>query len=351
MTATDELVAATSALSLDADGTSTKRLDVHMHICPPALHAAMTACGMGMPPVGTLKAAKDAMRSLGTQRGILSCSVPGPAAVAGVEEGRLLARQCNEEILGVVEEGKTEEVDLGYWAGTPNWVDVKGAIREIEWALDKPQRDRGVVGIVVVATYAGKLLGDPFFTPIWETLDRLEAVVFIHPTFAAEPSTPIAGTLPPFIAEFPLQTTRTAYDLVLTGTLSRFKNVRVLLPHAGGAVPVLADKILASLGAAGEGVGSALEDQTFGREEILDALRRFYYDTALSTGTVAMHGLAHFAQHDRVVYGSDCTFCTPTGVPQAMAQQLEDWLDSEDGRKSGLTRQAVMYENAQRLLL
>lgn len=57
----------------------------------------------------------------------------------------------------------------------------------------------------------------------------------------------IAGKLPQPTIDYPVQTTRTAVDLVLTGTFSKRPNLKIILSHAGGALPFLADRVLKSL--------------------------------------------------------------------------------------------------------
>jgi 6-methylsalicylate decarboxylase len=54
--------------------------------------------------------------------------------------------------------------------------------------------------------------------------------------------------------EFIFETTRSISDLVLSGVLERFPNLRVIVPHAGAALPILVERIellLPLLGRAG----------------------------------------------------------------------------------------------------
>jgi hypothetical protein len=43
--------------------------------------------------------------------------------------------------------------------------------------------------------------------------------------------------------EFIFETTRSICDMILSGVLERFPNLRVLVPHAGAALPVLTERI------------------------------------------------------------------------------------------------------------
>lgn len=51
--------------------------------------------------------------------------------------------------------------------------------------------------------------------------------------------------------DYPLATTRTAVDLVITKTLATHLNVKIILSHAGGTLPFLAERVLGLLGQSG----------------------------------------------------------------------------------------------------
>ena len=53
--------------------------------------------------------------------------------------------------------------------------------------------------------------------------------------------------------EFPFDSTRAVANLLLSGTLARCPNLQLVVPHAGGAVPVLAGRIV-GLGAMARGL-------------------------------------------------------------------------------------------------
>jgi 6-methylsalicylate decarboxylase len=83
-------------------------------------------------------------------------------------------------------------------------------------------------------------LGDPRLDPVFAELDRRAAVALVHPVARRSP---VPG-LAPSLFEFPFDTTRAVANLVVGGTLERFPSVRLIVAHAGGAVPLLHDRIL-----------------------------------------------------------------------------------------------------------
>jgi predicted TIM-barrel fold metal-dependent hydrolase len=101
-------------------------------------------------------------------------------------------------------------------------------------------------------------------------LDERAAVVFVHP--APLPG-PTVEAIPPFAADFLLDTTRAAFTLVKHDVPRRFPNIRFILAHAGGFVPYAAHHLAVTVfGETGRDLNQVLED-----------LSGFYSDTALSS--------------------------------------------------------------------
>lgn len=93
------------------------------------------------------------MNSLAIQTGIMSVTAPSPAVAGSGPEGRVLARQVNEESLEIVRSSEAEG-RMKLFASTPSWVDVEGTVAEIEWALKEAKEE--VVGIVAMTSYEDK---------------------------------------------------------------------------------------------------------------------------------------------------------------------------------------------------
>ena len=216
--------------------SSTHRIDVHQHVVPPFY--AQTLASHGGDPSGSAtpkwspQSALDFMDSQQIATGILSVSTPGVVGWAQTER-REMARRINEYTADLVADRPDR---FGSFATLP-LPDVGGAIEELGYALDTLHAD----GIVLMASYAGKYLGDPAFEPLWAELDRRHAIVFEHPgdTPGQPPLPPAAGVAPP-MTDFPFETTRTGIQLVLNGILDRYPAVRIILSHAGGFLPYAA---------------------------------------------------------------------------------------------------------------
>ncbi|MBN3842797.1 2-hydroxy-1-naphthoic acid nonoxidative decarboxylase [Burkholderia sp. Ac-20349] len=270
------------------------RIDVHQHVVPPFWADALPAHG-GDPsgwgsPAWSPENAIAFMDSLEIQTGVLSLTAPGVQGWNG-QAKRDMARQVNEYVAGLVAQRPTR---FGNFATLP-LPDVDGTLAEIGHAFDTLKAD----GVVLLSNYGGVYLGDPAFESVWAELDRRHAVVFIHP---AKPAIDAVPGMPGPLLDYPFDTTRTAVQLVLNGVIARHPNVRIILSHAGGFLPYTAYRFAE--------LAPGVRNDVPNRDGLLDLLRTFYFDTALSSPS-ALPSLTAFAQPDRVLYGSDFPYAPP----------------------------------------
>lgn len=193
---------------------------------------------------------------------------------------------------------------FGHFATLPI-PDTTASVTEAERALD----ELGADGVTLLANSRGTYLGGSGQDRLWQTLDDRGAVVFVHP--ADLPARVVDG-IPPFAADFLLDTTRAAYLLVRNGIVRRFPSIRFLLSHAGGFVPYASHRMAVTI--AGESGRSPLD--------VLDDFRAFYFDTALSSSPAALPTLLAFARPGHVLFGSDWPFA-PTPAGQYFANGLD----------------------------
>lgn len=177
-------------------------------------------------------------------------------------------------------------------------------------------------------------LGHPDFSDIWDLLDAREAVVFVHPTHPVD-TTLVNPTLPQPMIDYPHETTRTAVDLVTSGTIRSHPNTKIILSHAGGTLPYLAVRPAAMLPYLPPSVaqpsprGEDISAINVTLQFIEDA-RSFYFDTALSTAPLALNLLKEFAKPDHVLFGSDYPYA-PSPAIRLMNRFLEEFEKKEKG--------------------
>lgn len=212
-----------------------------------------------------------------------------------------MARRVNEFSAQIVRDHPDR---LGFFA-TLTLPDVDGALAEVEYAFD----ELGATGVILLANTQGRYLGDPADEPLLAELDRRRAIVFVHPSSLPAPSVP---GMPPFAADFLLDTTRAAFRLVQTGAVRRHANLKLILSHAGGFLPYASHRLMVTL--LGEGGRSPAD--------IMEDLQSFYFDTALSGSPAALPTLLAFAKPGHVLFGSDWPYA-PAPVVSYFTGQLD----------------------------
>jgi predicted TIM-barrel fold metal-dependent hydrolase len=213
-----------------------------------------------------------------------------------------MAREMNEFAGALV----TKRPDrFGFFATLP-LPDVPAAIDEAAYSFNVLNAD----GVALLANTGGQYLGAPALDPLFAELDRRAAVVFVHPSILPGPAVP---GVPAFAVDFLLDTTRAAVTFVQNGVIQRYPNLKIILAHAGGFVPYAAERIAVTV--------SFISQRPL--NDVLDDLRSFYFDTALSAPT-ALPSLLAFARPGHVLFGSDWPYA-PASVVRLMTAELDKY--------------------------
>lgn len=303
------------------------RIDTHHHVIPPdyrnALQRAhlLEAGGRALPD-WTPETSLQAMAVLDVGTAILSVSTPGTAFLPKKSDATALARDLNDY---TAELSAAHPDRYGFFATVP-MPHVDDSAAEVVRSLDELHAD----GVVLLANNAGTYLGQDGQDPLFAALNDRSAVVFIHPAELPGPSVP---SVPPFAADFLLDTTRAAYLLVRNGIRARYPHIRFILSHAGGFVPYASHRLAMTISA----------DTGRSPADVLDDFSSFYFDTALSSSAAALPTLLAFAKPGHITFGSDWPFA-PTVAGQLFAAGLETYPGIDPA-----TRAAIERTNAQAL--
>jgi predicted TIM-barrel fold metal-dependent hydrolase len=114
--------------------------------------------------------------------------------------------------------------------------------------------------------------------------------------------------------EFPFDSTRAITNLVMSGTLERCPNVRIIVPHGGGTLPFLARRIAA--------VTRLLPPERTPKGGFIAALRKLFYDTAAATGDNSLASLLTLVDCSRILFGTDYPFMAEAAT-EAMTAELK----------------------------
>jgi 6-methylsalicylate decarboxylase len=268
---------------------SAKWVDLHHHFSPP-LFAEVSAEKKVLPKpmVGwSVEKTIDDMDKAGVGTAFNSIVTPG-VWFGDPEQARHLARTSNEYAAKLMSDHPGR---FGSFA-TVTLPDMDGSLRELEYALDVLKAD----GIMLFTSYQDKWLGDPFFAPLFEELDRRRAVVFVHPTT----NQCCANLLPGVSAaeiEYGTDTTRAIVRMVYSGSAKRYSNVRMIFSHGGGTMPYLIGRFVNRV--------SRSQDDAREQHDFQAEVGGFYYDTAQTFHPVPMTALKHVVPVSQILFGTD----------------------------------------------
>jgi predicted TIM-barrel fold metal-dependent hydrolase len=308
-------------------------IDLHAHFLPGRYRASALARGPnpdGPPyPEWDPAAAVAMMDEVGIAAQALSLSSPGVSFLDTPFERASLVRAVNEDGAAAV---AAYPERFGLLASLP-LPEPDAALAELAHSFDV----LGADGVGLHTHYGPVYLGDARLEPIMAALNDRAALVTIHPRSPCGWEQTSFGRPRPMV-EFLFDTTRAVVNLALNGVLSRYPAIRWVVPHAGAALPVMADRVarlapLTSPPPDGEPAPDVLGD-----------LGRLYYDLAGVPLPRALPALLSLVPSSQLVYGSDYPF-TPAPMVAALAGAIAatDVLD-------GPTRAAALHGNAAALL-
>jgi 6-methylsalicylate decarboxylase len=319
------------AAGVRGQSAKSRVIDTHYHFYPPAYQKAWLDWedGRKIPHFAnqlgwTPERAVEQLDKNEIATAVLSvASTPGVWFGLDVKGAEKMARICNDYGAGMARDYKGR---FGLFA-TLSMLDIDATLNEIEYVFGTLKAD----GVGLQTNYGDKWLGDPFFRPVFEELNRRGAVVYVHPLVADCCGQLSVGAFPAVI-EVPHDTTRTVTSLLLSGTLARSRDIKWLFSHAGGTIPMLAGRIDAFYQRAATAGG-------FAPDGIMAELRRLHYDTANATGAPSMAALTKLVPATQITFGSDYPY-----FPLSQIEALRNMdLRSEDLR-------AIESGNAARLI-
>jgi uncharacterized protein len=201
-------------------------------------------------------------------------------------------------------------------------------VAEAERAIKK----LGALGVQIYTNVVGKPLDRPEYEPFWKKMNELDKPVWIHPARGAE--------MPDYRDEkkslyeiwwtfgWSYETAAAMARLVFSKTLDKNPNLKIIVHHFGGIVPMLEGRI----GPGWDVLGSRTSDEDYVslrkslKKRPLDYFKQdFFADTAVFGGVPATKCGLEFYPIDKVLFASDCPFDPEGGTmyPRVTLQILE----------------------------
>jgi 6-methylsalicylate decarboxylase len=274
-------------------------IDVHAHYYPHALVDKLGAMGSpaaalvrGAPGAGlTLEQRFELLERNGIDLQVLSVGILVPDFVER-ETAIRGARLANDLYVAVCRSHPSRFAAFG----TLPLPHADAAVGELRRCLD----ELGMLGVTLGCSVAGRPLDHPDFAPLFAELDRREAVLLLHPVGGGTgPFTTDLGL--PFMIGAVFEDTIAALRLVLSGMTVRYPHIRVIVPHLGGTLPFLLERLEHYVD--GERPKGAIPFAG----PMRDQLRRLWYDTVNLHPAALRCAIDSFGA-DRLVLGTDFPF-------------------------------------------
>jgi 6-methylsalicylate decarboxylase len=155
------------------------RIDVHHHISPPTWLDAVKKAKLDNPPIANWSVQKslEDMDKAGIATALTSPTTP-QIEFLGKEEAAAICRSSNDYAKKLMIDNPGR---FGVFAMLP-LPHIDETLKEIGYAFDTLKVD----GVGLMTSYGKIWLGDASFAPVWEELNRREAIVYTHPTTKRE---------------------------------------------------------------------------------------------------------------------------------------------------------------------
>jgi aminocarboxymuconate-semialdehyde decarboxylase len=311
-----------------------RSVDMHSHWSPEIYNKAFAA-KVGKPPDEVNNALywdRDKRTQWMDQNGIqvhlLTMSGRMPWWQVSAEDGAELAQIINDEAV----RWHNADPNRFYGAAELPVKDPQLALKELNRVAGKP----GIRAVHVPNSIEGvDYLFDPSFEPVFARIEELGYPLTFHP-LDGDPnmyggkdrlggkwglSNPVG---------FPAEHSTTAAKFIVSGTLDKYPNLQIVLPHAGGSFAFIAGRM----------------DRAFKNRRpplphtMREYVRRFHYDS-LAFWPEALKYVIDVVGSDRVVLGTDIYYAMDEEHPVAFVDALK--LPQAD-------RDRIVGGNAARLL-
>jgi predicted TIM-barrel fold metal-dependent hydrolase len=274
-------------------------IDVHAHAIIPDYQRLLADLGIAASGYGTGNAlgapAEEARISLMAEAGVDRQLLSAMSAPYAPDKATALraARCVNDAHAELVARYPDR---LAAYAALP-LPHLDESLAELERCLDQ----LGMIGVALQCSCLENSTAAERFDPIYSELDRRSAVIFFHPC--------VNGVCSPLIAEWGLaptagavfEDTAIALHLIIRQIPHRFPNLKFVIPHLGGALPMLLSRLDNQL-------PLTVSDLP---EPPSQTARRFFYDTVGHGSQAALRCAVDAFGSDRIVPGSDYPVLLP----------------------------------------
>ena len=310
-----------------ANGFAQGVIDVHSHIITPEFVSALETEGRvmdeGFPlPKYNVENHLKWMDEAGVQTSVLTLAAPQPSSAEVV-------RQTNEAAARI----KKEHPGRYLFCAALPLPDVNAAIREAIYALDVLKAD----GIKLATNVDGQYLGAPELDTLFSVLNERKAVIILHPHRPEPVNKQVMQQTPLAMQEYLSETTRAVSNMISRNVLTRYNNIKVVVPHCGAYLPLAIPRM--------KSLTPVMQTNKMVSEIDYEAnLRTLYYDLAGAHSPETIRMLLTITTPDHLLYGSDYPYVAPQVLTQSLAR-IKNYLSTEPDLAP--FREIILWKNAQ----
>ena len=146
--------------------------------------------------------------------------------------------------------------------------------------------------------YGAKLMADhPKRLRLFTSVPLPDIDVVMHP-LAPQCCRDLNDGVPTAMNEFDFEITRACTSILAGGVLHKYPNIKIIIPHSGGTMPVLAGRIHDRYPADPKHA-EYIPNGTY------TELKKFYFDIAHASFPMPLAALLKFASEDHILFGTD----------------------------------------------
>lgn len=310
------------------------RIDVHAHYYPKSYIekagklgadlSAVTPIPLASEAQGDMQARLAMMDEAGVDMQALSVSATQPY-FARESDAVDAARQANDLYAELVARYPRR---FTAFAAVP-LPHIDAALRELERAIDQ----LGMVGATVGTSVNQRSAVDEAFEPFYAELNRRRAPLFVHPAGLGLCSPLIRDHALTWVVGAPFEDAMFVLHAIRRGIPIRYPNIKIIIPHLGGAIHVLQERIDRTKPMFAKDANEAPSVTA----------RRFWYDTVAQNNVRGLKLARYIFGADRLVYGSDYPY-------QLHSEYLESVTYVRDSGLPPEEIEMILDRNAQALL-
>jgi predicted TIM-barrel fold metal-dependent hydrolase len=271
-------------------------IDVHAHYQPIALNSFMGRFGKatvipGVPWTDTPEHIDERVRLMegaGVRMQILS---PGTAHYFEDPASSCEAAQIVNDSFAQLTEKLPAKFAAYISLPLPH---IEASLRELERAAKMP----GMVGVTLHCSIIDKSVAAAEFDPIYEELNRRGAILFLHPCRNGICSALINDYQLAESVGTSVEDSLAVVHMLVRRIPQRFPDIRIIVPHLGGILPMLLERLDNQLPKVHPDL----------REAPSITARRFWYDTVSHGSSAALRCACDALGSERLLPGSDYPF-------------------------------------------